>query len=168
MTRSNERAARTVTQRDVFSPVGAPEVRQTGRRLRCPVAATLGIVGDRWTLQIVRDLLRGKTRFGQLSESVEGIPPAVLTKRLRLLEAHGIVVRHRYSDHTQRFEYVLTQKGHGLGVIVGALSSWGERYLEHDVGLVDEECGHGLTVVYHCPICAREAPRRRVRMVQQG
>lgn len=138
-----------------------------GSGARCPVAETLQIVGDRWTLQIVRDLLRGRSRFSELSESVEGIPPAVLTKRLRLLEGNGVLTRRSYSDHAQRYEYVLTQKGHGLGVVVGAMSTWGERYLEHDMGLVDEECGHGLTVVYHCPICSREAPRRRVRMVDR-
>lgn len=144
----------------------APARAPASPAVRCPVASTLGIVGDRWTLQVVRDLLRGKRRFSELAESVEGIPPAVLTLRLRRLEAHGIVTRRTYHDRPPRTEYVLTQKGHGLGVVVGALSSWGERYLEHDLALVDEECGHGITVVYHCPVCARRSPRSRVRIVE--
>ena len=59
----------------------------TTRKVRCPVAFSLDLVGDRWTLLIVRDLLRGKTRFNELRESVEGIPASVLSDRLRLLEA---------------------------------------------------------------------------------
>lgn len=134
------------------------------RTVRCPVATSLDIVGDRWTLLIVRDLLRGRTRFGDFRQSVEGIPPSVLSARLKLLEEQGIVRRRFYSDHPPRAEYVLTAKGHGLGVVVGALASWGEKYAESDLSLVDGECGHGLDLVYHCPTCQRESPRRRVRL----
>ncbi|MEO8538721.1 MAG: helix-turn-helix domain-containing protein, partial [bacterium] len=63
------------------------------RSVRCPVANTLDLVGDRWTLLVVRDLLRGKSRFSELRESVEGIPPAILSSRLKLLETNGVVVR---------------------------------------------------------------------------
>ncbi|MBA4180304.1 MAG: transcriptional regulator [Anaerolinea sp.] len=136
------------------------------RKVRCPVATTLDLVGDRWTLQVVRDLLRGHTRFNDLRESVEGIPGSVLSDRLKTLEAGGVVVRRFYSHHPPRAEYLLTAKGHALGVVVGALASWGERYGEHDLALVDKECGHGLNVVYHCPTCDRSSPRSRVRMVE--
>ena len=135
------------------------------RTIRCPVANTLDLVGDRWTLLIVRDLLRGQHRFSQLRLTVEGIPSAVLSERLRSLEAAGVVVRRQYSDHPPRFEYHLTGKGHALGVVVGALANWGEKYAESDLSLVDHECGHGLSVVYHCPTCERRAPRNRVRIV---
>ncbi len=134
------------------------------RQVRCPVASSLDVVGDRWTLLIIRDLLRGRTRFGDFRQSVEGIPPSVLSARLKLLEDQGIVRRRFYSDHPPRADYVLTAKGHGLGVVVGALASWGEKYAESDLSLVDGECGHGLDVVYHCPTCQRESPRRRVRL----
>jgi DNA-binding HxlR family transcriptional regulator len=134
-------------------------------QVRCPVAATLELVGDRWTLLIVRDLLRGRRKFNELRESVEGIPPAVLSTRLRTLEAAGIVERRQYQDRPPRREYRLTPKGHALGVVVGALADWGQRYADADLALVDGACGHGISVVYHCPTCAREAPRRRVRIV---
>jgi DNA-binding HxlR family transcriptional regulator len=136
------------------------------RKIRCPVATSLDLVGDRWTLQIVRDLLRGRSRFNDLRESVEGIPASVLSDRLKMLEQAGVVTRRFYSDHPPRAEYLLTAKGHGLGVVVGALASWGERYGTYDVTLVDKECGHGLNLVYHCPTCDRSAPRNRVRMVE--
>ncbi|MGH2633739.1 MAG: winged helix-turn-helix transcriptional regulator [Tepidiformaceae bacterium] len=135
------------------------------RKVRCPVATSLDLVGDRWTLQVVRDLLRGHARFSQLQQSVEGIPASVLSDRLKSLESAGVVSRRFYSDHPPRAEYVLTPKGHALGVVVGALASWGERYGEHDLSLVDNECGHGLEVQYHCPTCQRSAPRSRARMV---
>jgi len=135
------------------------------RKVRCPVATSLDLVGDRWTLQVVRDLLRGQARFSQLQQSVEGIPASVLSDRLKSLEAAGVVTRRFYSDHPPRAEYILTAKGHALGLVVGALASWGERYAEHDLSLVDNECGHGLEVQYHCPTCQRSAPRSRARMV---
>ncbi len=135
------------------------------RKLRCPIAFSLDVVGDRWTMLILRDMLRGRRKFGELQESVEGIPPAILTARLRLLEREGIVHRRTYSDHPPRYEYVLTAKGHDLGPVVGALSTWGEKYSEHDLQLIDQECGHGVSVVYHCDTCARHSPRSRVRIV---
>lgn len=134
------------------------------RKVRCPVASTLDIVGDRWTLLVVRDLLRGHSRFSDLHETVEGIPSSVLSDRLKVLEAADIVIRRFYSDHPPRAEYLLTAKGHALGVVVGALASWGEHHSEHDLSLVDNGCGHGINVVYHCPECDRRAPRSRVRL----
>ncbi len=135
------------------------------RIAQCPIANTLDLVGDRWTLLIVRDLLRGRARYSDLALSVEGIPLSILAGRLKMLEREGIVAKRPYSDHPPRADYLLTQKGHELGVVVGALSSWGERYLEHDRTLVDNECGHGVKVVYHCEVCGRGSPRSRVRIV---
>ena len=73
-----------------------PEKRVTPRpprRLRCPIAFSLDVVGDRWTMLILRDMFRGRRRFAELADSVEGIPTAILSSRLRLLESEGIVVR---------------------------------------------------------------------------
>ena len=135
------------------------------RKVRCPVAATLDLVGDRWTLLIIRDILRGKSRYSQLRLSVEGITTSLLSDRLKLLEKEGVLDRRFYSDHPPRAEYLLTQKGHALGMVVGALAAWGERYAEHDLTLVDNECGHGVSLVYHCETCGRAAPRSRIRIV---
>lgn len=135
------------------------------RTIRCPIANTLDLVGDRWTLLIVRDLLRGHTRFSDLRQTVEGIPGSVLSQRLRTLEEHGVVQKRPYNAHPPRYEYLLTPKGHALGVVVGALANWGERYGEVDLAIVDKECGHGVRVVYRCETCDRQAPRSRVRLV---
>lgn len=138
------------------------------RSVKCPVASTLDLVGDRWTLLVVRDLLRGRSKFGELRESVEGIPPAILSLRLKLLEENGVLRRREYQSNPPRFIYQLTAKGHALGVVVGALATWGEKFAESDLALVDDECGHGVRVVYHCPTCARRSPRSRVRMVDSA
>ena len=132
---------------------------------KCPGASTLDLVGDRWTLLVVRDLLKGRSKFSELRESVEGIPSAILTGRLQKLEEAGIVQRRQYQDRPARFTYQLTAKGHSLGVVVGALAAWGEQFAESDLTLVDGECGHGIRVVYHCPTCARRAPRNRARFI---
>jgi len=78
----------------------------------CPVAKALELVGDRWTLLMVRDLLdEGSRRFQDFQQSLKGIAPAILSDRLKLMEEHGLVTRRFYSDHPPRAEYTLTDKG---------------------------------------------------------
>jgi DNA-binding HxlR family transcriptional regulator len=119
----------------------------------CPVAKTLELVGDRWTLLAVRDLLRGTKRFQDLLASLPGIAPNILSARLKLMEEHGLVRRHFYSDHPPRAEYELTDKGRELRTIVGALAAWGSRHVYKQARLVHLECGHPVTVGYYCPDC---------------
>ena len=135
--------------------------------VRDPLGAALDIVGDRWTLLVVRDLLRGHSRFNELRESVVGIASTVLTDRLRRLEETGVLERRRYQSAPPRDDYVLTRKGHGLGVVVGALLLWGERHTAHDLALIDLHCGHGVELIYRCPTCAHDTPRARLRIVEQ-
>ena len=101
----------------------------TGDVEDCPVAATLEVIGERWTLLVIRDLLRQKARrFQDLELSLEGISPNTLSARLKRLEEAGIVERRFYEEHPPRAEYVLTDKGRALGPIVLALKRWGETY----------------------------------------
>ena len=95
----------------------------------CPVAAALDIIGERWTLLVVRDLLRlGARRFQDLELSLARVSPNTLSARLKRLEEAGIVERRFYEEHPPRAEYVLTEKGRALGPIVLALKKWGEKY----------------------------------------
>jgi DNA-binding HxlR family transcriptional regulator len=112
----------------------------------CPVARSLDIVGERWTLLIIRDLLSGSRRFQDLIESLPGMAPNVLSDRLKTLEAHGLAKRNFYSDHPPRADYVLTEKGLELGVVVLALGRWGLRHLGiKSPGIVQhEECHRHL------------------------
>ena len=120
----------------------------------CPVAKSLELIGDRWTLLVVRDLLPGTRRFQDLLASLPGIAPNILSDRLKLMEEHGLVTRHFYSEHPPRAEYSLTDKGRELGVVVGALAAWGSRHVHRQTALVHAECGHPVEVKYVCPRCA--------------
>ena len=132
-----------------------------------PVTMALDVVGDRWTLAVLRDLLRGNTRFSELRQSVGGIATNVLSDRLRRLERHGIVTRRVYSDHPLRAEYRLTPKGHELGMVTGALAEWGSRHLSDELSLVHGDCGTGAEVRYFCGACDRAIGRSEVRLAER-
>lgn len=102
----------------------------------CPVARTLDLVGDRWTLLIIRDLFLGKTRFSQFRESRPAPPPKLLSERLQRLETQGLVERSVYSQRPLRAEYRLTPKGETLSGVVREMVLWG---LENTFS--DEEAG---------------------------
>jgi DNA-binding HxlR family transcriptional regulator len=94
----------------------------------CSIARALEVVGDRWTLLIIRDLALGLSRFDEFLESL-GVASNVLTDRLNRLVDEGVLERVRYSERPERFEYRLTKKGRELGVALLALMQWGDRYL---------------------------------------
>jgi DNA-binding HxlR family transcriptional regulator len=110
-------------------PPESPEAGRRGRsdapRSACPVACALDVVGDRWTLLVIRDLLRGKTRFGECLASSERITTNILAERLARLERSGLVSTRPYSEHPPRFEYHLTPRGRELAPVVQAMAAWG-------------------------------------------
>ena len=95
------------------------------RRSPCPVACSLDIFGDRWTLLIVRDLFLGRARFKDFTASPEGIPTNILADRLERLLAHGVVEQIPAEDGTKRLAYRLTEKGKTLGPVLKAVRDWG-------------------------------------------
>lgn len=130
----------------------------------CPVAKSLELVGDRWTLLVVRDLLERPLRFQDLQKSLKGIAPSILSDRLKLMEEHGLVRRRFYSEHPPRAEYALTDKGKELGVVVGALAIWGSRHAHRQTALVHAECGHPVDMGYHCPHCGERVRGASVKL----
>jgi DNA-binding HxlR family transcriptional regulator len=101
----------------------------TSYDMRCPVARTLDIVGDSWTILILRDLVvSGPRKFQDFERSLAGISPNTLSARLKRLEEHGIVERRFYEQHPPRAEYVLTEKGSELRPVLRALLDWGKRH----------------------------------------
>jgi DNA-binding HxlR family transcriptional regulator len=94
----------------------------------CPVARTLDLIGERWTILLLRDLLlQGPRRFQDFQTSLPGIAPNTLSARLKSLEDHGLVRRQLYNDRPPRLEYVLTDKGKSLGPILKAMRDWGAK-----------------------------------------
>jgi DNA-binding HxlR family transcriptional regulator len=98
-------------------------------RSSCPIAGTLDLIGDRWSLLVVRDLFRGKRRYGDLVASAERIPTNILADRLKRLEQGGIVERIQYSARPPRYEYHLTPRGKDLGPAILAIANWGLRHV---------------------------------------
>jgi DNA-binding HxlR family transcriptional regulator len=100
---------------------------QSGDDRGCPIAAALDIVGDRWSLLVLRDLSRGVHRFNAI-QARTGAPRDRLTTRLRELEEAGVIARRRYCEHPPRDEYVLTEAGAAIAPVLHELQTWGENY----------------------------------------
>jgi DNA-binding HxlR family transcriptional regulator len=99
------------------------------RQKGCPVARTLDVIGERWTILLLRDLfLHGPRRFQDFQESLVGVAPNTLSARLKDLETQGLVARKLYSEHPPRLEYHLTEKGKSLGPVLKAIREWGRRH----------------------------------------
>ena len=94
----------------------------------CPIARTLDLIGDRWTLLIVRDLFFGSTKFKELMEQSPAMPTKILADRLKSLEAHGLVQRSIYSEHPLRAEYHLTDAGRSLEPVLATIAGWGMKH----------------------------------------
>jgi DNA-binding HxlR family transcriptional regulator len=116
----------------------------------CPIAQSLDVVGDPWTLLIVRDAMFGTTRFDDFRRSL-GIPRATLATRLDTLVEHGVMERSRYLERPERFEYVLTDKGRDLRRVMVSLLQWGDAWSDLDpppVTLVDLDTDEPIEPTY--------------------
>jgi DNA-binding HxlR family transcriptional regulator len=96
---------------------------------KCPVARALDVIGERWSLLILRDLRRfGPLRFQDLEQKLPGLAPNTLSARLKALEAQGVIATRLYETHPPRYEYFLTDKGKALAPVLKALYAWGEQH----------------------------------------
>jgi DNA-binding HxlR family transcriptional regulator len=100
------------------------------RRSLCPISCTLDLIGDRWTLLVIRDMMFvGKQRFEEFLESPEGISTNILANRLRLLEELGLAEKQPYSNHSRRMNYQLTDKGRSLRPVLKVIIAWGLKHI---------------------------------------
>lgn len=97
----------------------------------CPVETTLMLIGNKWKVLILRDLMEGTRRFGELKRSIGSVSQKVLTQQLRAMEADGLVHREVYAEVPPRVEYSLTDLGYSLRPILDAMMAWGEDYKKH-------------------------------------
>lgn len=95
----------------------------------CPVEMTLQLIGDRWKVLILRDLLSGTKRFGELKKSVGNISQKVLTSNLRAMEESGLLIRKVYAEVPPKVEYTLTDMGYSLKPILDSMFNWGSTYM---------------------------------------
>jgi len=121
-----------------------------------PLDAALRQVGDRWTLLLVEALLGGPRRFGELLEALDGLAPNILSRRLKALEASGLLTAVPYSQRPHRAAYALTAAGAELAGALRLLAQWGAgREATAGGSLNHETCGTPLDARWWCPTCAR-------------
>ncbi|HLI01978.1 MAG TPA: helix-turn-helix domain-containing protein [Acidimicrobiales bacterium] len=136
--------------------------RKTFAGMNCSVAQCLEVIGEWWTMLIIRDLVMGVRRFDEFQERL-GISRNVLTQRLGRLIDDGIVEKTLYQDHPPRYEYRLTEKGRDLWPILTAMRHWGDRYAAPNGArllLRHRSCGHVAEPVLHCPECGEDVTAR--------
>ena len=135
--------------------------------MHCSVAQCLEVVGDWWTLLIVRDAFLGVTRFEELQHRL-GISRNILNQRLNSLADHGILEKHPYREHPPRYDYKLTPKGRDLWPVLTAMRQWGDKHAAPDgppVVAVHPACGNVTEVVMTCSSCGEPLTSHEVRAV---
>lgn len=134
--------------------------------LTCSIARSLSVVGDRWTLLVLREAFLRTRRFEEFQSHL-GMPRHRLADRLRKLVEHGILERVRYEERPPRYEYRLTEKGADLYPVIASLVTWGDRWMAGDSGvpieLVHKPCGHTVTPQLMCPDCRQPIQARDMR-----
>src|SRR6266481_5950268 len=115
--------------------IGELPMTESSYKQFCPVAMAAEILGARWTLVLVRELVAGSTRFNELRRGVPRMSPALLSKRLKDLETAGIVTRARVTGAPDLFEYRLTEAGRSLKPVIEAVGIWGQMWLETEASL---------------------------------
>jgi DNA-binding HxlR family transcriptional regulator len=141
--------------------------RKSFAEMNCSVAQCLELVGEWWSLLIVRDAFRGMCRFDQFQES-SGISRNILAERLGRLVDAGIFARVLYNERPPRYEYRLTEKGRDLWPVVTAMRQWGDKHAAPDgppIEIVHKGCGHVSEAVMVCSTCGEPVGARDVRAV---
>jgi DNA-binding HxlR family transcriptional regulator len=130
------------------------------------VEAALAVIGEKWSLLVVRELAFGVHRFGSIVQNT-GAPRDILTNRLRRLETAGVVEKRQYLEHPPRFEYHLTEAGRELRPVLLSLGQWADRWVA-DAPTVrfEHECGETLELVHTCKACGREVTGRDLKAEQ--
>ena len=121
----------------------------------CSIARAVEVIGDRWTILVLRDAFRGIRRFDDLRRDLEIARP-VLADRLKKLVEHGVLEKRLYQERPRRYEYRLTPMGRELSPILVALMRWGDQHLADEAGpptVLTHDCGHELRQGFYCAAC---------------
>lgn len=130
----------------------------------CSVARTLLVIGQKWTPLIIRECYFGTRRFDAFEAALK-IPRAVLTMRLKMLVAEGILNKQVDKNHARRFDYILTKKGWDLRPVLLAMMAWGDSYKADNVPPVlvkHNDCGHPINIEIRCPSCDTQLSPREI------
>jgi DNA-binding HxlR family transcriptional regulator len=137
----------------------------------CSIARALSVVGDRWTLLLLREAFLGATRFEEFHGNT-GAARHIVAARLQDLVAHGVLDRAQYHDRPARFEYQLTPKGTALYPVIVSLLAWGDEWMldgrEPTLAVVHEPCGATVTPELRCPTCGRRVDSHDTHHLMAG
>jgi len=136
--------------------------------MNCSIAQTLEVVGEWWSLLIVRDALLGVSRFDEFQERL-GISRNVLNDRLTRLVGEGVLAKEQYQEHPPRYDYRLSDKGRDLWPVLNAMREWGDRWSAPNgapTELVHRPCGEHVHVVPTCSACGEEIHQRDLQLVR--
>jgi DNA-binding HxlR family transcriptional regulator len=128
----------------------------------CTAAAALAVLGEKWSLLVIRELAFNVHRFDAIARNT-GAPRDILTSRLRRLEAAGVIEKRQYQDRPVRFEYHLTQSGEELRPVLLSLAQWGARWAAEPTVAFTHSCGEDLDLVHTCRACGGEVTGRDLR-----
>jgi DNA-binding HxlR family transcriptional regulator len=133
----------------------------------CSIARSLAIVGERWTLLVMREVLLGRRRFAELKRNT-GVAPNILSDRLQTLVEQGLLERRLYSEQPESYEYLPTRKGADLSPVLVALVQWGDRHAATPEGPprvhVHTACGHDANPRLHCSHCGEPIKRGELKV----
>ncbi|NLO08352.1 MAG: transcriptional regulator [Clostridiales bacterium] len=122
--------------------------------LPCNIAQTLNIIGDKWTLLILRQIMMEHDTYTEILQNLEGIPTNLLSDRLKSLVEDELISSELYQAHPPRYRYLLTESGMDLTDVFNSIILWGERNLNKcHKKLIHSECGHKIEMAYYCPSC---------------
>lgn len=133
--------------------------------LPCNIAQTLNIIGDKWTLLIIRQIMNGHDTYKEIQEKLEGIPTNLLSDRLKCLEADELITSELYQNHPPRYRYLLTDSGKDLVDVFNSIILWGEKNLKKCYKtLTHSECGHKVELQYYCPHCDKTVNKNEIKV----
>ena len=140
---------------------------KTRYNLPCNIAQTLNIIGDRWTLLILHEILIGQNTFNNIKKALDGISSNLLSERLKELEEQGLVLSELYSAHPPRYQYTLTDKGEALEPVFNSLLVWGSSHLDPCYKqLIDPATGEELEIGYYSKKTGKRAESIQVKTIQ--
>lgn len=122
--------------------------------LQCNIAQTLNIIGDKWSLLILHQILMGHDTYKEIQDGLDGIPTNLLSERLKTMENDELIEKNLYQAHPPRYKYSLTERGYDLEDVFNSMIMWGQKHLNKCYKkLVHDECNHSIIHKYYCTNC---------------